>query len=339
MFRTSIVKLLKQKPKVPKNPRANYMSENWSITAREYPNLTHKQIQASLNTQWNELDPYEKQELQTKYNNEKVSYRKSLKEFHHYCQAESGLPMPTKPKAPKDTGFTLFSKDNYNSVSADLPMNCNKQDLYKAMGELWRDSEESTKNWYNSQVKHHWDSYKLEKQEFENNMKIFENCGAPNKPKPAMTAFNLFIQENQKAGHEGFDSMVKLGKQWRSMSSHEKSHYENSIEVLDDKNRYNNELENYQNLKNIHDQKFTKPKKPLTNYQIFFMDKKPSYTERNPFASGQEITKMLAEAWNKLDENEKEVYDQEYKRNVEEYQGRMKVYEENKIQREKKVVW
>ena len=343
MFRKSITNLIKKKPKFPKNPKASFLKENWKLAASQNPNLNHQQVQTLLNQQWKEMDNYEKQEMQEIFNQQKIEYRKDLKAFHQYCQAESGLPLPTKPTAPKDTGFTLFSKDNHAAVKNSLPMDCKITDIYKAMGELWRNTDEPTKWWYNNQVKDHWDAYRLEKQKYDENLKIFENLGAPNKPKPAMTAFNLFCKENLENTGVNKNSeimdLISLGKQWRSMSNYQKSHYENSIEVLDDKNRYEKEYQEYLKLKEHHDQKFSKPKKPLTNYQIFFMDKKPEITARNPLASGQEIMKIMADAWRNLSEEEKKPYDEQYLRNVEDFEARNRVYEENKLQREKQIVW
>lgn len=54
-----------------------------------------------------------------------------------------------------------------------------------------------------------------------------------------------------------------------------------------------------------------KPKRTLSGYQLFSKDIRSKVKDENPNAIPQEITKIIAEKWNYLKENDKEKY-QEY---------------------------
>lgn len=54
-----------------------------------------------------------------------------------------------------------------------------------------------------------------------------------------------------------------------------------------------------------------KPKRTLSGYQLFSKDIRSKVKDENSNATPQEITKIIAEKWNYLKENEKEKY-QEY---------------------------
>lgn len=65
--------------------------------------------------------------------------------------------------------------------------------------------------------------------------------------------------------------------------------------------------------KNINksDGNIDKPKRSLSGYQLFSKDIRSKIKDENPNATPQEITKIIAEKWNYLKENDKEKY-QEY---------------------------
>ena len=65
------------------------------------------------------------------------------------------------------------------------------------------------------------------------------------------------------------------------------------------------------NNKNKSDGNIDKPKRTLSGYQLFSKDIRNKVKDENPNSTQQEITKIIAEKWNYLKENDKEKY-QEY---------------------------
>ncbi|NXA79354.1 TFAM factor, partial [Thryothorus ludovicianus] len=69
-----------------------------------------------------------------------------------------------------------------------------------------------------------------------------------------------------------------------------------------------------------------RPKRPLTAYLRFVMEKRPAFREKNPEASTLELTKKLAGAWRELPSSQKQVYEEARKTEWKKYGEQMAAY-------------
>jgi len=70
----------------------------------------------------------------------------------------------------------------------------------------------------------------------------------------------------------------------------------------------------------------SKPKRPLTAYMFFSQEKRPEIKRNNQNVSFGEIGKLLGEAWQKQNKDERKPYEEKAKKAKEEYLSAMAVY-------------
>jgi len=128
------------------------------------------------------------------------------------------------------------------------------------------------------------------------------------KPKRVMTAFSFFVQDNfhsMKASYPDSplkDLMSKLSAKWNALSPEQKQVYQQKSE--EDKKRKEKDMQVYLEAH---------PKRPLNGYLLFCQQKRPEVVKSNPQVPISQIAKLLGERWNALSENEKEVFNRQYK--------------------------
>ena len=178
-------------------------------------------------------------------------------------------------------------------------------------------------------------------------------------PKKNKTAYIIFcshhrpkiIQENSDLKQP--EIMKKLGELWSKTKGTAKV---NPFikQAEEDKLRYQSEMEDYQPseeflekledfsrnpekyVKKTRQTKTTKtkdsnkPKKPMTSYFRFASRNRQDIKENNPDMSHIELTRELSRVWkNDLSEEEKNIYTQEYKLEMIDYNEKMKLYEQS----------
>ncbi|XP_007478398.1 transcription factor A, mitochondrial [Monodelphis domestica] len=85
------------------------------------------------------------------------------------------------------------------------------------------------------------------------------------------------------------------------------------------------------------------PKKPLTSYIRFVMDRQPQFKEQNPDLKNTEVIRMLAQVWRELPASEKKVYEDAtkadfklYQEQVSKYKAELKVGEKRNLKVERR---
>merc|ERR1711988_1599584 len=105
---------------------------------------------------------------------------------------------------------------------------------------------------------------------------------------------------------------------------------------------YNRQMAEYKktdNYKNFQKHSFSKkfkkvpkdknaPKKPLTPFFLFSMEKRPELLKEDPSLKIQDIGKKMGELWHKLPEEEKAKYAQQREQKMEVYQKARAEYEQ-----------
>lgn len=81
-----------------------------------------------------------------------------------------------------------------------------------------------------------------------------------------------------------------------------------------------------------------KPKRPITAYFRFMKHMRPEIVGKNPNLKLVEITKLLAQEWQKADANVKEKFEKEYQKSYQEYQTAKTTYLSSITDEQKKLI-
>lgn len=165
-----------------------------------------------------------------------------------------------------------------------------------------------------------------------------------------MSAYNIFVKEETEAMKKlqseatGDSSETKEDKavrqafipacaeKWKKLTEEEKKRFVEAAEK--DRMRYNNEMANYTppryegGERKTRKQKKMKdpnqPKKWMSSFMFFCQDKRAAMREENPEMRVR--AKMLGEMWAKMEEKEKEKFEQMAKEDRERYEEEMKAF-------------
>jgi len=133
-----------------------------------------------------------------------------------------------------------------------------------------------------------------------------------NRPKKASTAYILFsndMRQQVKASNPEMKSnqlMVELGRLWKLLSDEEKAVYNTKFE--EEKARYAQEMASYSPPAAQEAHKKVELKKPMNAYVVFCKEKRFQLMAQNPTMKFGEITKVLADQWKSMTEEEKQPY-------------------------------
>ena len=155
----------------------------------------------------------------------------------------------------------------------------------------------------------------------------------PNKPKRPLTGYMIYSGEiRSKIKEENPDAdfqtiSVEIGKSWRALSDKQKEVYKKKSEKL--KKEYNKKMESYvppegSNFKKVDK---NKPKKALSSYIFFSLDKRKEIVEKNPNINGKEVLSKVGKIWNEMKDSEKAKYVKKAEEDKKRYAREMEEYE------------
>lgn len=138
-----------------------------------------------------------------------------------------------------------------------------------------------------------------------------------NRPKKASTAYILFsndMRQQVKASHPEMKSnelMTELGRLWKLLPEDQKAAYNIRFEA--EKARYAEEMSTYTPpapvvASSSSAKAKSDVKKPMNAYVFFCQDKRPQLMADNPNMKFGELTKVLAEKWKAMSDEEKQPY-------------------------------
>merc|ERR1739848_416888 len=148
-----------------------------------------------------------------------------------------------------------------------------------------------------------------------------------NPPKKNLTSYIIFGNERREAVKEANpdaaakDIMKLLGEEWRDLDDADKAEYTKMAEK--DRERYVAELEAFKDSGGVLPEKKTKaakvkpsydenlgppPKKAITAYFFFTMDRRPHFVKANPEFKVTQVAKALGAEWKAMSEAAKQKY-------------------------------
>ena len=139
-----------------------------------------------------------------------------------------------------------------------------------------------------------------------------------NRPKKASTAYILFsndMRQQVKASHPEMKSnelMTELGRLWKLLPEDQKAAYNIRFEA--EKARYAQEMSTYTPPAPVvvastsSAKAKSDVKKPMNAYVFFCQDKRPQLMADNPSMKFGDLTKVLAEQWKSMSEQDKQPY-------------------------------
>ena len=148
----------------------------------------------------------------------------------------------------------------------------------------------------------------------------------PNEPKRPLTSFFRFSRDKKaeilkkNLGIKSIDISKLCGKLWEDLDSEEKEKYDSKY-----KEEFAKYKEEYNKYKGIEEKDPNAPKKPLTSYLRYCAQHRETLKGKNPNLKPGEISDLLKDNWNKLDEKEKEKYKKEYENEMKEFKKNLKM--------------
>lgn len=175
-----------------------------------------------------------------------------------------------------------------------------------------------------------------------------------NKPKRWLSSFIFFANHNREELRKKNPNWklkelaVELARMWRETPEEEKKVFEEMSQA--DMRRYNKEMETYvppepsperkegepepPKKKRKRERDPEKPRRSMSSFIFYANEKRPLVKQQFPDLQNNDITKKLSEAWNKLPEQEKQVYKDMATQGMHEYYEKMKTYQPPPVQPE-----
>lgn len=192
-------------------------------------------------------------------------------------------------------------------------------------------SDEDTENSYESEEEEEVEEVPVKKRRSKSGKD-------PNKPKRNMSAFFLYSNANRdriKLENPGikFGQVAQLlSAEFKQISATERAKWD--AKALEDKERYQRQMEHYVPPDDLDDDGPRKKKKkdpnaPKRNMSAFFLysnDIRPTVKLQNPDAKFGDIAKIISRQYKALSEKELAVYNKKAAEDKERYQRQMRIY-------------
>ena len=218
---------------------------------------------------WKELGEKEKKKYLSKFEEDKLRYKKDLETVRHHLFMDYNDVVRRPP-----TAYRLFLNER---LREGFEKNADPKEVQKQASEDWRKMSLDDKAEYIAKKKE--------------NDTWFEKAKKTRK----VTPLTMFVQQALDAArnkNEEFPKLADLAKVWKNLKESEKKKYETYA------NSINEEREKLQNIYElVHG---IKPKRPAGAFRVFLQEKAKA-KELHSIKEGKEL-------WDKLSEDEKEAY-------------------------------
>lgn len=316
----------------PTRSRTAYMMFVRSIrtkTQTDNPNMSFVDVTKEVANRWQALSGRERKPFEDQAAKDKIRYDGEVKAFRESYPDEP-LTIKKKKRVAKVKGpkkarsayvfYTIEKRPELKAKHADLDFG----QLTQRVADGWNQLSEAQKAPYEAQAA-------ADKTRFDGENKDFNEAhpevarrrkkARKNAPKKARSAYLYYTQEVRPTVSAanpgiGFGELTKLvAAQWAKLSDAQKKKYEK--QATDDKKRYDTEMEGYvppteEELDAEEGKRKRKspegPTRPRTSYVYFTMDQRSKIQSEHPEMKFGEITKLLAEEWRGLNENQKGKY-------------------------------
>ena len=269
----------------------------------QYSDCDSKEIMTKLAGDWKALTDEEKQVWKDKAAEAKLEFDK-IKASSSDSDGDTTTTSSKKVKKPRQkrapNAYNLFLKDEENR---NRYPDASSKEIMGKLADDWKQlSDEDKEKWNELAAK--------AKAEFQ------EKNGKPTKkrqsrsPKRAPNAYNLFLKDEENRNRypdaTSKEIMGKLAEDWGNLTSDEK-------QVWTDKaNEAKLEFEEKHGKPQRRSKSSKSPKRPPTAYNLF--NKDSENREKYPDLTATAMMKQLAEDWNNLSPEEKQVWNDMAKR-------------------------
>ena len=257
-----------------KRPRSMYTHFCLSEIEKERKKNKNKKIDlktfsVECASKWKELPEKEKEKYKEKFEEDKIKYKKDLEFVRHYLFKDFNDIVRRPP-----TAYRIYLNEK---LREGFEKDLDPKEVKAKASRSWRMMSEEDRQIYNERKK--------------NNDDWFEKA----KKTKRVTALSIFVQNNIQAAKDKKKDPPKLGDiapLWKKLSSADKSKYKKYADEI------NEERERLQDIYELVNG--IKPKKPAGAFRVFLQEK----AKEKALHSIQEGKDL----WNKLSDEEKEVY-------------------------------
>ena len=228
-----------------------------------------KTFSAECASKWKDLSDKDKEKYKAKFEEDKMQYKKDLEMVRHYLFKDFNDVVRRPP-----TAYRIYLNEK---LREGFEKDYDPKEV-KAKASLdWRMMSEEDRQTYNEKKKDNDDWFEKAK----NTRKV--------------TALSIFVQKSIQDAKKKNKEPPKLGEiatLWKKLSSSDKTKYKNYADEI------NEERERLQDIYELVNG--VKPKKPAGAFRVFLQEKAKEKALHN-IQEGKEL-------WNKLSEEEKDVY-------------------------------
>jgi len=298
-------KKTKRDPNAPKKPRTAYIlfsSDNRVDVKKENPDMIPTDITKEVARMWREADEDVKEEYKEKAEEDKKRYQDEMEIYNPEYKQTSSNDKKEKPKEKKDpnapkkpcSAYILFSSDHRKQAKEENP-ELSTVELTKKLAEMWKEASQKTKDKYEAKAlddKKRYETEMIDYNKEKESKSTKEDDEDEEKESPKES-------KKEKKGNKEKDS-PKESKKEKKENKEKDSPKESKKEKK--------ELPKESVKKSSPLKKQDTKKKSANPFMNFVNEKRPLVVEENPDAKSHEITKMLADLWKDLSDEEKAEY-------------------------------
>ena len=257
-----------------KRPRSMYTHFCLAEIEKEKKKNKNKKIDlktfsAECASKWKELPEKEKEKYKDKFEADKIKYKKDLEFVRHYLFKDFNDVVRRPP-----TAYRIYLNEK---LREGFEKDIDPKEVQAKASRDWRMMSEEDRQIYNERKKDNDDWFEKAK----NTRKV--------------TALSIFVQtsiQNAKNKNQEPPKLGDIAPLWKKLSSADKAKYKKYADAI------NEERERLQDIYELVNG--VKPKKPAGAFRVFLQEK----AKEKALHSLQEGKEL----WNKLSEEEKEVY-------------------------------
>lgn len=274
--------------KKPRNPFSQFVMQEAAKIKTKTGKFDLKTEMVNITDKWEKLDESGREKYLKLFEDEKIKYQKDLLLVRHYLFKDYNDTVMRKP-----TAYRIFLQERM-------------RDGFEKGLEPKEVQSEASKDWKKMEDK--------EKAIYLNKKKENDNWFAKAEKTKRVTSLSLFVSQKfqeAKNAHKPVPTLADIAPSWKKLSQEEKQHFEKYADEI------NQERRHLQDLFDI--THGVKPRRPAGAYKAFLQEKAKEGVLKS-LQDGKEL-------WDKLTEDEKEVYLAKAKRTQLAYKYKKMIYE------------
>lgn len=320
----------------PTRSRTSYMmfvKDTRKKTQTDNPDMSFADITRDVAMRWRGLSDRERKKYDARAAKDKIRYQGEVAKFR---EAHPGQPLIIKKKkrVPKIKGpkrarsayvfYTIAKRPGLKDENTEMDFGA----LTKLVAKGWNELSENGRKQYEKMSGEDKTRYSVEIKDFNiahPEIAMRKKRRRKDAPKKARSAYLFYTMEKRSvfsAEHPNtsFGELTQMvAESWKSLSAAQRKQYEK--QATSDRSRYENEMESYVPMtdaqidaeieasgKKSKKRRKDGPKHARSAYLYFTMEERPKARVDHPEKKFGEITQILANAWNELEDGDKGAY-------------------------------